>query len=351
MFDVAVIGGGVVGLAIARALAPEHEVVLLERHPRTGTETSSRNSGVIHAGLYYAPGSLEAETCVEGRERLYAYAARKQIPHRRTGKLVVATDAEETAALSALFERGVANGAGDLEERSAASIEALGCRGVAGLWSPESGIVDAHAFLDALRADAVHRGATLATGVEVVALERTRAWRLVDASGDALEASLVVNAAGLGSDRVAAMAGVDVDARGWRLSFWKGDYFALSADAPKPAPALVYPLPVRGGLGIHLTRDLGGRVLAGPDAAPVTDLDYAVDESRRDAFAASVARYLPGLRPEHLTPDYRGIRPKRGGFVLERVDDAIHLVGIESPGLTAALALAERVRRLASGND
>ncbi|MAT29454.1 MAG: FAD-dependent oxidoreductase [Sandaracinus sp.] len=364
---VVVIGAGVVGLACAAALARAgREVLVLERHTAPGQETSSRNSGVVHGGLYYPPGSLKAASCVEGRRALYAYCAERGVPHRKTGKLIVATDAEEEAALDALHANALENGVEGLSRWSAAELARRepALRGVGALHSAETGVVDAHGLMDALKAEARAHGALFLFGAEVEALERgARGWTVRTADGQGARAELVVNAAGLRADRVAERAGLDVDARGWRLHPWKGDYFALGPGAPRPEAALVYPMPARGGLGIHLTTDLGGQLLAGPDAAPLEgSLDgsraYAVDEARREAFAASVSRYLPGLEPAHLEPGYRGIRPKRradgafADFVLEEAPEGlVHLLGIESPGLTAALALAERVRRLATRHD
>lgn len=342
--DGVVIGAGVVGLACAAALAPGRVLLVLERHSRHGTETSARNSGVIHAGLYYPPGSRKARVCVEGRERLYAYAARRGIPHRRTGKLVLAVEAHEEEALQDLATRARENGVRELTLLDAAELRAREptLRAHAALHVGESGIVDAHALMDALKADARAAGASFVFGHEVVRLEPEGERVRVVANGPDGEARLrarfVVNAAGHGA---AALAG--------RRSFpWVGRYFVLASNAPKPEAALVYPLPVTGGLGIHLTRDLGGQTLAGPDALPGSALD--VPPSLAAAFASSVARFMPSLRPEHLAPGYAGVRPKLhadGGFadfaVEERPSNTWHLLGIESPGLTAALALADEV--------
>ena len=356
----AVIGGGVVGLAVAgRLVAPDREVLLFERHGRLGSETSSRNSGVIHAGLYYPTGSLKAQTCVEGRWRLYRFAAEHGIAHARTGKLIVATDPDEDAALETLRAQAEANGVEGLEWRSAAWLteHEPALRGVRALDVSVSGVIDAHELVAALTSVAQHGGARIARGLSVDRLERRGDRWIVGVGEDRVAARWVVNAAGLEADRVAALAGVDVDGLGWRLHPWKGSYFVLAPSAPQPRRPLVYPLPVRGGLGVHLTRDLSGQTLAGPDAEPAASLDdLDVDESRAEAFAHSVDRYLPGLRAEHLRPGYVGLRPKRradgsfSDFVLEeRPTGLIHLVGIESPGLTAALALAARVGDLIDG--
>ncbi|MBO6940181.1 MAG: NAD(P)/FAD-dependent oxidoreductase [Deltaproteobacteria bacterium] len=352
--EVLVIGGGVVGLATARALAEAgHEVLLVERHARFGTETTSRNSGVIHAGLYYPTDSRKARTCVAGRRALYAFAEAHGVAHQRTGKLVIATDPEEDEALEALAERAHANGVEELAWRSSAWLaeHEPSLRGIRALDVGVSGIIDAHGLVGALARSARDHGADLATSVPVTGLEAGPHGWSVRAGDETIRARLVVNAAGHGADRIAALAGIDPDARGWRLHPWKGSYFALAASAPKPRRPLVYPLPTRGGLGVHLTRDLAGQTLAGPDACLARgpdDLD--VDPDRAAAFAASVQRYLPAIREEHLRPGYVGLRPKLradGGFadfVLEEdPPQMVHLLGIESPGLTAALALADEV--------
>ncbi len=357
----AVIGGGVVGLAVARALvqASRREVLVFERHGRLGTETSSRNSGVIHGGLYYPTGSLKAESCVEGRRMLYEFAAAHGVDHTRTGKLIVATDAAEDEALEALRAKAEANGVEGLEWRSRTWLEREepALAGVRALDVSVSGVVDAHGLIAALAAAAQSGGARIARGLAIDTVEPAGDRWILGVGKDRVAARHVVNAAGLAADRVAASAGLDVDALGWRLHPWKGSYFALAGNAPAPRRALVYPLPVRGGLGIHLTRDLAGQTLAGPDAEPAASLDdLDVDESRAEAFAGSVARYLPALRVEHLRPAYVGLRPKRradgsfSDFVLqERPAGLIHLLGIESPGLTAALSLGARVARLIDG--
>jgi L-2-hydroxyglutarate oxidase LhgO len=356
---VAIVGAGVIGLACAAALARRgRRVVLIERHDGPGRETSSRNSGVIHAGLYYPPGSLKAALCVEGRQRLYRWCHARGVPHRRTGKLVLATEPGELGALEALAVRARDNGAGDVAWLDAAEIRRRdpALRAVAGLWSPESGLVDAHGVMNALLAEARAMDADVAWRTRLEGVQWDRApfhleTRGPDGSPFTLTADRVVNAAGLAADRVAAMAGVDVDARGWRQHPCKGQYFVLSGSAPRPRTDLVYPLPGPAGLGVHLTRDLGGRCIAGPDAHYVQAVDHTVDPTHAAAFAAAVARYLPGLSAEHLSPDYAGTRPKLQGpgeaprdFLIEEAPRGfVHLLGIESPGLTAALAIAERV--------
>lgn len=361
--DALVVGAGIVGLAVAEALAQRgRSVIVVERHAGVARETSSRNSQVIHAGLYYPAGSSKARLCVAGREALYARCAREGIPHRKVGKLVVAVEPGEVATLERLRVLGTENGAPGLALLGADTVRrrAPDVYAVAALDSPATGIVDVHALALAFAAGAERHGATLAYGREVVAIERvTPGYRVVAraASGvlESIRAAAVVNAAGLASDAVAALAGIDVDARGLRLHPCKGDYFALAPAAPLRFEHLIYPVPGVAGLGVHVTLDLGGRVRFGPDATYVERLDYAVDAAKAPAFAAAARRYLPALRDAWLTPDQAGIRPKLQGpgdafrdFVIEEESASglpgfVNLIGIESPGLTAAPAIAERV--------
>ena len=367
--DVAVIGGGVVGLAAAAALARAgRSVALLERHDGFARETSSRNSEVVHAGLYYPPGSWKARLCVAGREALYARCQRLRLPHRRLGKLVVASAPQELEVLERLRRTGTENGAPGLELIDGRALQELEphVRGLGALVSPATGIVDAHALALSYAAEAEAHGAVLALRSEVVALEHAApGWRIAVRGAGEQSASLacvaVVNAAGLACDRVAELAGVDLAARGLRLHRCKGDYFSLAPGAPIQLQRLVYPVPGVSGLGIHATLDLGGRMRFGPDAEYVERIDYAVDSGKATRFAAAAGRYLPALRPEWLAPDYAGIRPRLAGpgegfrdFVIEEgsaqgLPGLVNLIGIESPGLTAAPAIAEQVVALLAG--
>lgn len=361
--DVAIIGAGVIGLACGAALAAAgRRVVVLERGERIGAETSSRNSQVIHAGLYYPEGSLKAVCCVEGRDLLYDRCSRLGIPHRRLGKLVVATSEEEIPKLERIRDQALANGAGGIEWRDADAVRALEprVRATAAVWSPNTGIIDAHALVESYRAELGARGGTVVLRTEVLGLAAgPGGWRVdtvgPDGKGFAFDVPHLVNAAGLASDRVAAMAGIDIDEQAWRLHYCKGDYFAAAPSLGALTQRLVYPVPVDGGLGAHVTIDLGGRFRFGPDAEFVEDLSYEVDPAKRAAFAEAVRRYLPEVRAEHLEPDMAGIRPKRVGpggpfadFVIEETSHLgapgmVQLIGIESPGLTAAGAIARRV--------
>ncbi|HEX2483770.1 MAG TPA: NAD(P)/FAD-dependent oxidoreductase [Myxococcota bacterium] len=364
--DVLVVGAGIVGLATAAALARRgRSAIVLERREAIARETTSRNSEVVHAGLYYPEGSLKARFCVEGRERLYARCAALGLPHRALGKLVVAAEPAELPALEALAQRAERNGAPGLRLLSgtdAAKLEPH-VRAVAALHSPRTGIVDAAAFALSYLAEAEAHGAALALRTELEALERSAAgWRASARSEEGevaqLDVAAVVNAAGLGADRVASLAGIDVDAAGYRQHPCKGDWFALAPGAPLRFERLVYPLPGGAGLGVHVTLDLGGRVRFGPDAEYVDAPRYDVDPRKASAFAAAAGRYVPALRSEWLAPDSAGIRPKLSGpgepfrdFVVAEesprgLAGLVNLLGIESPGLTAAPAIAEHVATL-----
>jgi L-2-hydroxyglutarate oxidase LhgO len=364
--ELAIIGGGIVGMACAARLARAgHELVVIERHAQFGQECSSRNSGVIHAGLYYEPASLKAMTCVEGRDRLYARCIREGLPHRKCGKLVVATDAAECAQIEALCARGLSNGAGALRVLEANELRQLEprVRAVAALWSEQSGIVDVHALLESYRREALQHGAAFSRATELTSLEPlATGLRLTTRTGRgeavSLTAARVVNAAGLGAAAVAAAAGLPTDRLGYRLRPCKGDYFAIAPRLRGIVSHLVYPVPVQAGLGVHITFDLAGGLRAGPDAEYVDELRYDVDPGKAPRFGAALRRYIPELRDEDLTPDYAGIRPKLQGpgdaardFVIEEasphgVPGLINLIGIESPGITASEAIAERVAAL-----
>jgi len=365
-FDVGVVGGGIIGLACAATLSCRgRSVVLLERHSRPGQETSSRNSGVIHAGLYYPEGSLKARLCVEGRQLLYQRCRTLGVGHRKTGKLLVATLPEEEKKLEAIFARARRNGAGALAPLDRKAIKELEPRvsASAGLWSPESGIVDVHELMYSYQKEASDHGTLLAFQTEVEAVERTAHGLCLatkSASGERtrIGCTTVINAAGLYADRVAELAGLDVDALSYRYHWCKGDYFALDSALRGLVSHLVYPTPVHAGLGIHITFDLGGRMTLGPDTEYVTEISYRVDPGKRAEFASAARRYLPELLDEHLSADYAGIRPKLQGphddfrdFVIEDatphgIPGLINLIGIESPGVTASGAIAQRVGQL-----
>lgn len=362
--DCIVIGAGVVGLAVARSLAQAgREVVVLEAEAAIGTGTSSRNSEVIHAGIYYPQGSLKARLCVAGRDAMYAFCDSHGVPYRRCGKLIVATDESQLAGLDALQAHALANGVDDLQRLNGDAVKVLEpqLNAVAGLLSPSTGIVDSHALMLALQGDAEAAGALLALQSPVSAVEVTDAGLRIKVGGTepmTLLTTTLINCAGHAAPGIAARtAGLPVDKVPPRY-FAKGSYFTLATATP--FRHLVYPLPEPGGLGVHLTLDLGGQARFGPDVEWVDSLDYTMDESRSDGFYAAIRRYWPGLPDGALQPAYTGIRPKISGPGESAADfridgpaehgiaGLVNLFGIESPGLTAALAIADEVcQRLA----
>ena len=363
---VTVVGAGVVGLAIAARLAPRvPDLVVLERRDKHGQETSSRNSEVIHAGIYYPTGSLKARLCVEGNRRMYALCGAHGIPHRKTGKIITAATKEELPALDKLLVLGTANGV-DMRRLSAAEALALepNIRSAGALFAPTTGIVNAHALMDYFLQAARGAGAILQAHTEVVAIERrTCDYRLTVRTGGDLESfttARLVNAAGLEADTVARLAGVDVDAAGYRIHYCKGSYFSVASAKAGLVTRLVYPVPSHESLGVHAVVGLDGRLKFGPDAEYLPDrhLDYRVAESKLHAFGEAVRRLVPAILDEDLTPDMSGIRPKLQGpgepyhdFVIAEERERglpgfFNLVGIDSPGLTSAPAIAEHVARM-----
>ena len=354
--DVVVIGAGVVGLAAARALAQAgREVIVLERHDLVGSETSSRNSEVIHAGIYYPTGSLKARLCVRGKALLYDHCRRYHVPHRRIGKVIVATATAQFEALASYQRQARRNGAGELEwlDRDAVRVLEPAVAALAAVHSESTGIVDSHAFMVSLVGDLEAAGGTIAFRTDVTALERRPAGVRVRCGGFDLDAAVVVNAAGLGAPRLAARLG------GRRRGYYaKGHYYTLSG--PSPFGRLVYPVAGAGGLGVHVTLDMAGQARFGPDVVWQQDEDYRFDEAGFDKFVAAIRRYYPDLDETRLHPGYTGIRPKLApagapaqDFVIEGPEAAgvpglVNLLGIESPGLTASLAIAERVAALAA---
>ena len=365
--ETVVIGAGVVGLAIAVELAEAGQgVLVVERHRAFGTETSSRNSEVIHAGIYYPEGSLRAKLCVEGRARLYAFAEKYNVPVNRCGKLLVATMETEIAQLSAIETKAVRNGVTDLKRLTRDDVRALepDVRCVAATLSPSTGIIDSHAFMAALEARLINAGGEIAFNSEVVdvAVEPGADFRLsISSAGEVsdLSCARLVNAAGLGASKIGGMienAKPNYVVPG--LFPAKGHYFSLSAKTP--FKHLIYPMPSPDGLGIHLTLDMAGAARFGPDVHWQSDLDYAfVDaDARRKVFAKEIKRYWPALPDAALSPSYTGIRPKIYAEGTPPADFEIHgpshhgvpgfvaLYGIESPGLTASLAIGPLVARL-----
>lgn len=359
--DAVVIGAGVVGLACAHALSQRLDsVVVIEREVGPGREMSSRNSGVIHAGIYYPNDTLKTRMCIEGNRRLYHWCEIHEVPHKRTGKLIVATNGKDEKRLRAIAQHAKEVGAGELRimNGNEATAQEPELRCALALHSPTSGVVDVHEFIASLVRETKEADGALVYHTEVEEIRTTRdGWtvRTIDTTGSEAELHTrrIVNAAGLSALDVAKKSGLPDAEQPWRLYPCKGSYFALGSGAPSTRNSLIYPLPEGGGLGVHITADISGARRAGPDAEFIDTIDYSVDGSRAELFAAAVARYLPAIRPEHLTPDYSGIRPKLVGpgggfadFVIANPASqpgVVHLIGIESPGLTASLAIGAHV--------
>jgi L-2-hydroxyglutarate oxidase LhgO len=359
--DAVVIGAGVVGLAVGRALAlAGREVVVLEADASLGNHSSSRNSEVIHAGIYYEPGSLKARLCVRGKHALYEYVEAHEVAHRRIGKLIVATREEEIPTLEKLKTQAEQNGVHDLSWLSAREAEeleprVLSCRA---LLSPSTGVIDSHGYMASLRREIEERGGHVVLSAPVLSGSVMNGIELSIGGNDPVHArcNTLVNCAGLFAQDVARRLRGLPEASIPPCYYAKGHYFTLTG--PSPFSRLVYPVPEPGGLGVHVTLDLAGQARFGPDVSYVSGVDYGFDAARKAAFCAAIRRYFPDLTDERLSPGYTGIRPKLGpagspaqdflvqGAETHGVPGLVQLFGIESPGLTASLALAEHALAL-----
>ena len=349
--DCIVIGAGVVGLAVAAGMAASgREVIVIEQHELIGSETSSRNSEVIHAGIYYPTNSLKARFCVRGKHLLYDYCARRGIEHRRCGKVIVAANEAQRATVEQYITKAAANSVEDLYWIDQAQLAALEPEvvGVGGVVSPSTGIVDSHGFMLSLQGDLEAHGGVLALGCAVRAIESGANGNVVHTDDFSLAADWVINSAGLTAPDLAG------DTPGAPQAYFaKGHYYSYSGS--QPFSRLVYPVAEAGGLGVHVTLDLAGQIKFGPDVRWLENIDYSFDDSHRAEFAAAIRAYYPGLDESRLQPSYTGIRPKISGpgeaaadFMLHGpeqhgVAGRLNLLGIESPGLTASLAIAEAV--------
>ncbi len=353
--DCVVIGAGVVGLACAARLAEAgRDVLVLEQHELIGSATSSRNSEVIHAGIYYPTGSEKARLCVEGKERLYEYCERYAVPHSRCGKIIVAVTEAQTELLEGYRVQSERNGAGVLSWLDAKTLNELepNVRGVSGLLSPSTGIIDSHSYMLSLQGRLEAHGGMIAFGTRVHGLAERGGKPRVLIEGDALDCQVLVNSAGLEAPDLARQ----VDPKAPAAFFARGHYFTYSGKPP--FSRLVYPVAEPGGLGVHVTIDLAGQVKFGPDVQWCDQVDYEFDAERLAAFAEAIRQYFPGVEVDRLQPGYVGVRPKISGpgesaadFRLDGVqvhgiEGLVNLLGIESPGLTASLAIAERVHEL-----
>ena len=357
--NIVIVGAGVVGLAVATKLSEESEdVFVFEKNARFGQETSSHNSGVVHSGIHYPPKSLKAKLCVKGNAMLYDICEEYKIPHKKLGKLTVAVEEDEISELDALKHAGEANGVEGLQFLDREEVNKLepNVEVERALYTPSTGIIEPDELVNYFYAKAQKNNAIMATKTEVTGLRKVEDG--FEVSGISVDekfnviAKTVVNCAGLSSDRVAAMAGLDIDELGYRLHYCKGDYFRLVGKPP--VRMLVYPVPKGPGLGIHLTPDLGGTIKLGPNAYYVDSVDYEAG-SNEEEFRKDVERFLPIVKDRQIQADMAGVRPKLQGpddpfkdFVIRHEADRglyglINLVGIESPGLTAAPAIAEFV--------
>lgn len=361
--DITIIGAGVIGLAVASELADhKHNIYILEKNRSHGMGISSRNSEVVHAGIYYPPGSLKSMFCVEGRELLYETCEKNNIPFKKTGKLIIATTEDEMDEIGRLLENSKQNGLGSVSQMDRAGIGKMepNIKAVGGLYSPETGIISVHSLMDYYLHRAKMKGSEIVYNTTVSGIARTASGykiSTVNSRGELFEFTTgkVVNAAGLHSDTIAAMIGLQ-----YRHHYCKGDYFSISNVKKGMVQRLIYPVPEKNnvGLGVHLTLDLNGRMKLGPDATYIgRQEDYRVDRTKRDRFYEAAARFLPFIRKEDVVPDMSGIRPKLQGigegfrdFVIsEDLPGFINFIGIESPGLTAAPAIARYTKKLFAG--
>jgi len=360
---ITVIGAGVIGLSVAAELSGKYDsVVLLERHKSFGQETSSRNSEVIHSGIYYPADSLKASLCVEGADMLYAFCREFSIPHKELGKLIVAADEREITVVEDLLRKGTGNGVRDLavlDSRRTRALEPY-LNAAASLHSPHTGILDTHSLMRQLLFLTEMRGGLVSFQSTVEHLDREHDRFVIGIKENSYQfrSRVVINCAGLGSDRIARLTGIDLDRNQYSLKYCKGSYFSYAK--PSPVKTLVYPVPHENlsGLGVHATLDLGNRLRFGPDVEYTDSIDYTVDAAKRDAFYEGAGRIIRGLDKEAFIPDMAGVRPKLSGpgerardFIIREesengVPGLINMIGIESPGLTACLSIARLTLRM-----
>ncbi|MCQ9207089.1 MAG: NAD(P)/FAD-dependent oxidoreductase [Omnitrophica bacterium] len=361
---ITVIGSGVIGLAVSHLLsAAGKEVTVIEKNPSFGQEASSRNSEVIHAGLYYPKGSLKARTCIRGKELLHGLCSKHKITCKRLGKLIVVSRKEDMGKLDAIRANAASCGVKNLsflDKKGIRELEPV-IEGESALFSPDTGILDSHGLMQFFLTSAKEKGASFTFSVEVKGIRKKRPGYEVtvkEPSGDlfSFETGVVINCAGLEADKVAALVGIDPDKNFYRIHYCKGRYFRVRNPRKFPVNHLVYPPPTEASLGVHITPDLAGGLRLGPDAQYVNEIDYTVDEHDKEEFLNSARELLPNLQPDDIIPDTAGIRAKLSGsgegfrdFVIRDEADKgfpkfINLIGIESPGLTSSLAIAEIVK-------
>ena len=364
--NITIIGAGVIGLAIARELSQNYEdILVVEKNSSFGQEISSRNSEVIHAGIYYPEGSLKAETCIEGRHLLYEYCAKNNIGYKKTGKLIVAIKDDEIKSLEELLANGLGSGVEDLKLLSRNEVKSIepNIKAKTAIYSPSTGILDSHSLMKKLAAEAKSNNGEIAYNTEVIGINKISEGYKVSVE-DKSEGNfsflsrIVINSAGLDSEKIAQMAGLKN--KEYQLKYCKGDYFRVHNNKAKFISKLIYPVPTKNkvSLGIHATLDLAGELRLGPDEEYVERLNYDIDHKKQKAFYDSVAEFLPFIKPDDLSPDTSGIRPKLQGqgegfrdfIIKDEISSGfpgfINLIGIESPGLTSCLSIAKRVKTL-----
>ena len=363
--DIVIIGAGVVGLAIAAEVALRgKDVCVFEKNHTFGLETSSRNSQVIHAGIHYPTNSLKAKLCVEGRISLYELCERHSLAYRKRGKVIIATREDEVGEIERLCEQGKRNGVEDLDILSRNELKRLepNVEGIAGLFSPSTGILDSYALTKFFYVNAKEKGVKCIFNAEVIGIEKAGAkyrLKIREREGISTLTTLVlINSAGLNSHKVAELAGIDIAQADYRLHYCKGEYFGVNSKKRSLIGRLIYPVPEQAGLGTHANLDLEGKLRLGPGIRYTEEIDYGVDEAQREVFYQSVKGFLPFLELDDLEPDFAGIRPKLQGpgedfrdFVIAHEDKKglpglINLIGIESPGLTASPAIARHVGQM-----
>ena len=360
--DIIIIGAGVVGLAIAAEVSRSYKnIFVFEKNRTFGMETSSRNSEVIHAGMYYPENSFKAKFCVSGNQLLYEFCEKFNINHKRSGKLIVAADDTESKEVERLYRQGIKNSIRGLQILTRDDIKKLepNVKAVAALLSPSTGVVDSYYLLRSFFGYAKENGVGVVFGAEVTGIEKnTGGYRVSVRDKDGTYSAtgrVVINAAGLYSDMVAQMAGIDPEKAGYKLHYCKGEYFSLSPKVGRLVNRLVYPVPELAGIGVHVTLSLDGRMKLGPNVKYTDTIEYSVDENDKIDFFRAAQRYLPSIEPDDLAPDFAGIRPKlqaqgegfRDYIIRDETDKGlpglINLIGIESPGLTASPAIAKYV--------
>jgi len=357
-----------VGLAITAELSkPGRRVFVLERNRTFGLETSSHNSEVIHAGIYNPLDSLKTRLCVEGNHLLYELCEKYKIDYQKLGKIIVAANAEESREIERLYRQGIENGVNDLTFLTRTQIKRLepNVEAVAAFLSPSTGIIDTHALMRMFYGRARENGADIIFNTEVVGIEKTTNGFEIHIKEheniSALHTTVIINSAGLYSDKVAALAGIDIDKARYRIHYCKGEYFSVDSHLRNIVSRLIYPVPEKAGTGIHISLNLEGNIKLGPSARYVNVIDYSVDETSKTDFYHAAHRYLPAIQMEDLSPDFAGIRPKLQGpgesfrdFVITDETDKgfpglINLIGIESPGLTASPAIARYISEMLKG--